>query len=291
MTSFPQIDRRSKLSRQEFLDQYLLPRRPVVLTDAFEGASARHTWSLAYFRERYGALEVPLTSYQCGFVRPLRRKVRLADYIDSIVHDTWQEGWDPAYAAPYLDRWMIFDPLWGSRAADMAASFRVPAYFDDQSRWLPKPLRIGISLQIFIGPAGTIAWLHEDAIKTHAWSCNFMGRKRWLIFSPDQAPCIYAKRGLSPVDAEHPDLARFPRFRDARPLEAIQGPGDTVFVPSGWFHQVRSLEPTISLSGNFVSDNLGQYLGDLVVSGTRVVRDRLPTWIASLRQRGVAGRA
>ena len=34
---------------------------------------------------------------------------------------------------------------------------------------------------------------------------------------------------------------KFPKFGQARPIELIQQAGETLFVPSGWYHQVENL--------------------------------------------------
>ena len=45
---------------------------------------------------------------------------------------------------------------------------------------------------------------------------------------------------MSPVDIEYPDLARFPRFSEARRVECELGAGDVLFMPAFWWHEVRS---------------------------------------------------
>ncbi len=47
------------------------------------------------------------------------------------------------------------------------------------------------------------------------------------------------------VDFERPDFDRHPRFREAlaHARSAVLGPGDAIFIPSMWWHHVRSLEP------------------------------------------------
>ena len=39
---------------------------------------------------------------------------------------------------------------------------------------------------------------------------------------------------LIQVNFEKPDYRRFPRFRNARGLEAVLGPGDVLYLPSYW---------------------------------------------------------
>lgn len=45
---------------------------------------------------------------------------------------------------------------------------------------------------------------------------------------------------MSPVDITDPDLKRFPRFANAKRLQCVLKPGDVLFMPSFWWHEVQS---------------------------------------------------
>jgi ribosomal protein L16 Arg81 hydroxylase len=75
------------------------------------------------------------------------------------------------------------------------------------------------------------------------------GRKRWRFISPLETPRLYNTHGVfSPIDVDQPDLVRYPAFREVKMLEVVAEPGDTVFLPLGWWHQVASLDVSISFS-------------------------------------------
>ena len=53
-----------------------------------------------------------------------------------------------------------------------------------------------------------------------------------------------------------PDFDAFPRAKSATPYVAVCGPGDTILVPSDWFHHAVALTPSITLMRNFMNDHV-----------------------------------
>ena len=45
---------------------------------------------------------------------------------------------------------------------------------------------------------------------------------------------------MSPVDIKKPDFNRFPLFKKARPMKCRLTPGDALFMPAFWWHEVQS---------------------------------------------------
>ena len=84
-------------------------------------------------------------------------------------------------------------------------------------------------------------------------ACVVAGRRRFTLFPPDEVANLYvgpldltpAGQAISLVDMRQPDLARHPRFAQAqrRAQVAELAPGDAVFIPSLWWHQVEALDP------------------------------------------------
>lgn len=103
---------------------------------------------------------------------------------------------------------------------------------------------------LWIGTPGRTAahWDLPDNL-----SCVVRGERRYLLFPPEQVGNLYigpidrtlAGQPTSMVDGENPDFERFPRYREAlaHAQEAVLQPGDALFIPSMWFHQVVSPTP------------------------------------------------
>lgn len=116
----------------------------------------------------------------------------------------------------------------------------------------PLPLLAGLDAppRIWLGNRSIIS-THFDASDNLA--CVAAGRRRFTLFPPDQIHNLYvgpldrtvAGQPTSMVELNAPDFERFPRFREA--LGAAQtaelGPGDAIYIPALWWHQVEALAP------------------------------------------------
>jgi len=115
-----------------------------------------------------------------------------------------------------------------------------PAYFDKMG-----PPRF------WIGPARTVTPLHcdyDDNIFAQIW-----GSKRIFLSPPHHGEFLYTREANailfgSPFDPEAPDFEKFPLACQASMIECLVDPGEMLYVPAGWYHQVRAL--TFSLSAN-----------------------------------------
>ncbi|WUC81822.1 cupin-like domain-containing protein [Streptomyces sp. NBC_00536] len=198
-------------------------------------------WTPEYVSERLGDREVP---------------VAIADADGSFRYNTAaREG-------------LRYEPMRGSR---LAAEFRDTASgrrLSMQQMSIPNALvelRDDLSIPPYI-PGDVITdinlWMASESSNTplHYDNMNNLfaqldGRKRFLLFNPSQSDLLYPgpldirTRHLSGVDVADPDLEKFPEFARAEYWEALVLPGDLLFIPAFWWHQVSA--PDISVSVNY----------------------------------------
>ncbi|KAG0250416.1 Lysine-specific demethylase 8 [Mortierella polycephala] len=122
-------------------------------------------------------------------------------------------------------------------------------------------------LNAWFGPRGTISPMHTDPY--HNLLAQVVGKKYVRLYAPKETQNLYCYgsghekesmgdqqdgkeatmlNNTSQVDVEHPDLERHPRFADAQYVETILEPGELLYIPFQWWHYIRSLSTSFSVS-------------------------------------------
>lgn len=125
---------------------------------------------------------------------------------------------------------------------------RLPALLPDLK--MPEgvdPAKIYL-MNLWFGPGENVTRLHYDV--PNNFLVHFYGRKRITLFAPRDTARLYPFRSkaynMSQVNIDEPDEVRFPKLADAQPYHVEIGPGDMLYIPPFWWHQVYSLELAIS---------------------------------------------
>lgn len=240
------IDRRSNITLEEFITDYFIPNRPVVLTDVVTKWPAFKNWSKESLIERYGDTKFFINA---GVNMTLRN---FFAYCDTVQEEM------PMY---------LFDHDYGENAPTLLDDYAIPEVFHEDFfalldkrpsfRWL------------LAGPPRSGATFHKDPNYTSAWNAVITGSKKWVLYPPDFTPpgVGQSEDGLevaSPVSIvewflnfyERPANSKKSKTTNAKRknnevIECILHAGEMIFVPNTWWHTVINLEESIAITQNF----------------------------------------
>ena len=228
------IDVVEDISQEEFRKKYLIPRKPVVIRNMAKSWPAYQKWTMEYMKETVGDVEVPLyDSSKADPSAPINAsaaKMKFGDYIDLIQRE------------PTDLRIFLFDPIKSA-----------PKLLEDYLS--PKELMGGFLDKypnMFFGGKGSVTFLHYDIDMAHIFHTHFNGRKHILLFDykwKDRLYKIpYATYALEDYDISNPDFEKFPALDGVEGIECFLEHGDTLFMPTGWWHWMKYLDGSFSIS-------------------------------------------
>eukprot|EP00040_Diaphanoeca_grandis_P008007 m.43391 g.43391 ORF g.43391 m.43391 type:complete len:346 (+) comp19364_c0_seq2:368-1405(+) len=87
-----------------------------------------------------------------------------------------------------------------------------------------------------IYPPTDVAFMHEQLFKS-AQYVNVKGKHDFDVVALEENS-MGSRRPWIPVDPRNPDLEKFPHFKNAKPLRIEVTAGQTLYLPSLWFHHV-----------------------------------------------------
>ncbi|KAL7274010.1 hypothetical protein RUND412_003112 [Rhizina undulata] len=208
---------------------------PFILTNPVKAWPGYKNWSISSLVGRYGDIKFRAESVDW----------RLKDYHDYMCN---QSDESPLY---------LFDRSFVEKSnGEMAEGFTVPEcfgkdYFEvlgderPDRRWM------------ILGPERSGSSFHKDPNATSAWNAVIEGDKYWIMFPPNSTPPgVYESADHSEVASPLSIAEWLVGFhKEARRTrgckEGICSAGEILYVPSGWWHLVVNLSPSLALTQNF----------------------------------------
>ena len=222
------------ISKEDFREKYLLPRKPVVIRNMAKKWPAYQKWTMEYIKEVVGDVEVPLyDSSKADPAAPINSsamKMKFGEYIDLIQRE------------PTNLRIFFFDPIKNAKKL-------LEDYIS------PKELMGGFLDKypsMFFGGKGSETFLHYDIDMAHIFHTHFNGRKKILLFDNKWKERLYllpfATYALEDYNIAKPDFEKFPALNGIEGIECYLEHGDTLFMPTGWWHYMEYLDGSFSIS-------------------------------------------
>lgn len=215
---------------QKFLELVKIGK-PFIIRNAIDHWPAVNKWSPKYLLQEFGERTVPVeigSSYTSSSWS--QKLMKLKDFINNYV---LSESVEVGYLAQY-DLFSHFTNL-----ENDISSLDYLAVADAE------PVK-----HCWFGPGGTMSPLHHDRYEN--LFCQVAGYKRFIMF--DRTVDMYPHEhhllhNTSQVDVESPHIyQKYPGLGEIPAWVAEVGPGDVLYVPLRWWHHVRALAPSFSVS-------------------------------------------
>ncbi|MAS94512.1 MAG: hypothetical protein CMO55_15035 [Verrucomicrobiales bacterium] len=232
-----EIQTKKSISNEEFYESFYFSNEPLILTGWDEVKAIRDDLSWNALSKRYGEEEVEIQEgrnadqYYERNSNEHKSVVKFREFLDRVLRD--DEDNDVYLTANN-----------GKRNDEVFSSIT------NSNRWMPDILdrenHKGKAF-LWIGPKGTVTQLHHDL--TNNLLLQVSGSKSVKLFPPCYFTRIYNDfHCYTGFDCDHPDYERFPLVEEINMRECILEEGQALFLPVGWWHQVRSLSPSISIT-------------------------------------------
>lgn len=240
---FAPIPTVARQSSKDFWGTHGKTRRPVIIKESVPDWRPAECWTFDYLREAVGHRTAGLD--QGYYDRQAGDDILIAPILDAIENGVPIEGYENVYlrnvdlhrALPELipdvmPRLPLVRPNW------MAC------------RWLPQYVPDGL-VEFFIGGSGSaFPKLHVDTHGTHAFITQLKGEKQIVAAPPTATKALADAFG----DPEKFQLGLEKSSYDGLDLySATLVPGDTLYVPAGWWHTTFMTTLSISVSTNCIN--------------------------------------
>lgn len=256
-----------------FRKEYYEPALPVIIKDLAKEWPAYTKWNWDYFKQLVGEQKVPLyNNVKSDAYTPINKAddyKTFGEYIDMI--SKGPAGWR-------IFLFNIFD-----HAPELTKDFTWPEHL--MKGFVKKyPM-------LFTGGASSITHMHFDIDLSHILHTQFGGRKRVLMFPFKEQHKLYRKpfEVLSMADFSNYyqegklDFEKFPALKLAEGYDFILEPGDTLFMPAGYWHHMEYLDSGFAMSLRALRPSIsGKLKGAWNLFGMRsidtMMKKTMPQW-------------
>ncbi len=228
-----QVDTVQDISKEDFLKKYFIPQRPVLIKGYARKWKDFDKWSLDYIYSQVGEQEVGLYDNKPADPNKATDEpvtyMRFKDYITLIKKQP--------------SDYRIFFYIITDHLPELLKNFSYPDLGFKYFKRIPT---------LFFGGSEARVLMHYDVDLGDLLHFQFEGKKRVLLFPPDQSAFLYkvplSVHTVYNVDYENPDYAEFPALQYAQGYEIFMEHGDALFMPSGYWHFNRYLEAGFSIT-------------------------------------------
>ncbi|GKV22216.1 hypothetical protein SLEP1_g32100 [Rubroshorea leprosula] len=230
------VAKRSALSLEGFLREYFLSGSPVIITDCMAHWPARTKWNdMEYLTRVAGDRTIPVEVGK-NYLYPEWKQelITFSQFLERILSNDCSSA-----VRTYLAQHQLFDQI-----NELREDICIPDYCYAGGGEMR-------SLNAWFGPAGTVTPLHHDP--HHNILAQVVGKKYVRLYAASLSEELYPYtetmlKNSSQVNLDNIDEVEFPKVNDIEFLDCILEEGEMLYIPPKWWHYVRSLTRSFSVS-------------------------------------------
>jgi len=227
------VDVVNNISTEEFKSKYLKTQTPLVIKGLTRDTDAGQKWSLDYFKETMGDTKVDLydnrnTKSDASAYTTPDLQMKFSEFLNILSTNE---------STPY--RIFLFNLF--KHNPVLRKEFPCPKVFKGVLD------KIGY---MFFASKDTPVRIHFDTDLSNVMLTQFEGRKRVVLFAPEYNEMLYCLplNTYSLIDIDKPDYDKYPALRYVKGYEVILEPGDSIFMPSCYWHYMTYLDSGFCVS-------------------------------------------
>jgi hypothetical protein len=234
---------------ERFNEDYFLTQKPVVIKGLADQKVAGKQWNIKYFKEKAGDLEVSVfdnankKSAKSAFTSP-DLKMNFGDYLSIIQKDETTDL-------------RIFGMRISKELPQLNSDFPCPNIFKGMLQ------NLGL---MFFGGKNTTVRIHYDINMSNVLLTHFGGKKKVVLVAPEYTNLLYCLPycTYSLINLDKLDFVKYPGLKFIKTYECTLNHGDSIFMPSGYWHYMTYLEGSMSVSYRKLSPSIKTNLRGLI---------------------------
>ncbi len=248
-----EIDRVKTISKEDFINNYFKPQKPVVIERFIEDWPAYKKWDLDYMAKVAGDKEVPLyddrpVSHEDGFNEP-HATMKMSEYIDLLKKEP--------------TKYRIF--LWNvlKEVPELQKDYSYPDFGIKLMKGLP---------MLFFGGEDSYTFMHYDIDLANIFHFHFHGKKEVILFDQKQNDYLYkiphSLITREDINFANPDYDKWPALKKAKGFKTHLEHGNVLYMPEGYWHYMRYITPGFSMSLRAIArnpKNLGKAIYNIAI--------------------------
>ncbi len=223
------IDKLPSINKETFLMNYYTKERPLLIEEGSMDWPALTKWSEKYFIEKIGNTEVVLNEF-IHIKKQLLRTILPQMTMKEAINLMWSNE-------DQTKKYYILRDSMVNHYPELLEDIKDISLVDQNTFF---------SKDLWFGDGGNITPIHFDAVDNFV--VPIFGTKTFYLYPPTDAHFLYSHNIASKGRFNFCQIAsrflvdqkRYPLFTQAKCYKVIIKPGNILFIPIGWWHEVHT---------------------------------------------------